>query len=370
MIKLRQINYQRISYHILFWIVITVFYDSYTAYSHNTNFFTTLKDDLLFYFPTDILGAYFTIYFLFPRFLYKKKYLQFAIIFLVFFLTMVLVISIPLQYLNYRINNVGDNLVSFLYYVKRIFLWTTTLKLMVIGIISAVKLTKKWYNSQKQHQILQNEKLEIALKLRESELKYLKSQINPHFLFNSLNNLYSLTLEKSDKAPEVVLKISALLDYMLYECNVPLIELNKEIENLKNYIDLQGIRYGEEININIEVKGNPNNTKIAPLLILPLVENAFKHGLDKNIGKGFIDILIDAEDDENFSFYIKNSLNGENNHQGKGIGLDNLRKRLELQYTNCYKLESYEENDTYTVKLNVNLNKAISLKIKHEENNA
>jgi LytS/YehU family sensor histidine kinase len=122
------------------------------------------------------------------------------------------------------------------------------------------------------------------------------------------------------------------LDYVLYECNVQKIDLEKEIENIRNYIDLQKMRYGNGTDITFNIKGSVNDVKIAPLLILPLVENAFKHGLDKNVGKGYIYIDIIIFNDEQFELSVNNSLKGENNHDGEGIGLKNLKKRLELQY--------------------------------------
>jgi LytS/YehU family sensor histidine kinase len=235
------------------------------------------------------------------------------------------------------------------------FLMAVTIKLMIIGIASSIKIAKNWLVSQQRQQNLMKEKLEIDLQLRESELRFLKSQINPHFLFNALNNLYSLTLEKSEKAPDVVLKISSILDYVLYECNVPQIDLDREISNINDYIDLQKIRYGDDTDISVTVKGETGNAKIAPLLILPLVENAFKHGLDKNVGKGYIEIDIDVDEDKNFVSVIKNSLKGEKNHNKEGIGILNLRKRLELQYPGKYEFDLQINDDSCVTRLSLHL---------------
>ncbi len=355
--KLYRINYSRIAYHILFWTVLSVFYDYVSSFLNHQSFFETLLHDLLFFFPSDIFGVYFTLYFLIPRFLLKKKYISFTIYFFIFFIILMLAFTMPLQYLGIYLDRIGTNknLPSFSEYVKRSFIIALTVKLMIIGIATAIKLAKVWFNSQKRQQNLLNEKLEIKLQLKESELKYLKSQINPHFLFNALNNLYSLTLEKSDKAPEIVLKISSLLDYVLYECNVPQIELTKEIENIIGYIDLQKIRYDDKVDIIIDTEGDPSEINIAPLLILPLVENAFKHGLDKNVGNGFIHININVSDDSKFSINVTNSLNGENNHTGDGIGLSNLRRRLDLQYPDKYKLSILSDDYSFTSILCIDL---------------
>lgn len=355
--KIKNLNYTRIGYHILFWVVLSVFYDSVSSYLNNNSFFDTLWHDLLFFFPTDILGVYFTLYFLIPKFLLKKKYISFTVYFFIFFIFLMIAITMPLQYFGMYITRIGSekDIPSIFKYIERSFLIAITIKLMIIGIATTIKLSKIWFKSQKRQQNLLNEKLEIKLKLKEAELKYLKSQINPHFLFNALNNLYSLTLEKSPKAPEIVLKISSLLDYVLYECNVPDIELSKEIKNIKGYIDLQKIRYDDKVNISINVEGEPSEIKIAPLLILPLIENAFKHGLDKNVGNGFIKININVSDDSKFNLIVTNSLNGEKNHTGEGIGLSNLRKRLELQYPQKYQFNTQINDYMFVTELCIDL---------------
>jgi len=355
--ELKHINFTRIGYHILFWVVLSVFYDFVSSYLSNQSFFETLLHDLLFFFPSDILGVYFTLYFLIPKFLLKKKYISFTVYFFVFFFFLMIAVTMPLQYYGMYISRADTNklIPSFFEYLKRSILIALTVKLMIIGIATTIKLAKIWFKSQKRQQNLVNEKLEIKLQLKEAELKFLKSQINPHFLFNALNNLYSLTLENSPKAPEIVLKISSLMDYVLYECNVPKIELSKEIENIKNYIDLQKIRYDDKVNIMIKVEGEPSEINIAPLLILPLIENAFKHGLDKNVGNGFIEININVSDDSKFNLIVTNSLNGENNHTGDGIGISNLRKRLELQYPRKFQLNLQTTDNKFTAELCIDL---------------
>ena len=335
---IKNIDYKRIGYHVLFWVVISVFYDAVSSIVSGRPFFEMLAHDFKFFFPSDVLGVYITLYILIPGLLLKRKYTQFIIFSVLFLGFLIIVITLPLQYLGLFLEyqekflEAGRLFPTLYDYTGHNFLVALTVKLMIIGIASSIKIAKNWFKSQKRQQNLLKEKFEVNLQLKEAELKFLKSQINPHFLFNALNNLYSLTLEKSPKAPEVVLKISSLLDYVLYECNVPKIDLDREIENIKNYIDLQKIRYGNDTNIKLNVEGDTSDIQIAPLLILPLVENAFKHGLDKNVGKGYIYIDIKVADDATLDLSVKNSLKGENNHEGDGIGLTNLRKRLELQY--------------------------------------
>lgn len=360
--RIIKIDYKRIAYHILFWVAITFFYDAIASFISETPFFHTLLHDLKYYTPTDILGVYFMLYFLIPKFLFKKKYIAFSLYSILFFIILILAITLPFQYLghfmDYRIYYLseGKPFPNFTHFVIKNVVPTMTVKLMIIGIASSIKIAKVWVISQKRQQKLLKEKLEINLQLKESELKNLKSQLNPHFLFNALNNLYSLTLEKSPKASEVVLKISSLLDYVLYQCDGPTIDLETEIENVNNYIDLQKIRYGKDTNIELTIKGDACGVMVAPLLILPLVENAFKHGLDKNIGEGFVNIIIEINHEDKLVVYIENSLKGENNHEGEGIGLINLKKRLELQYPQNYALEVNTSISMYSTELSINLN--------------
>ena len=323
--KLQQINYKRVAYHILFWLVLSFFYDFISSWLSNRSFFDTLIHDLLFFFPSDILGVYFTLYFLFPKFLLKKKYISFTVWFLVFFSLLMFVVTMPLQYYGifFIKTNVDHFVPNYKQYLEYNFLWAITIKLMIIGVASAIKLAKIWYKTQIRQQ--------------------------------ALNNLYSLTLQKSGKAPEVVLKISSLLNYVLYECNVPKIELDREIDNIENYIDLQKIRYDDKVNIILNIQGEPSEITIAPLLILPIIENAFKHGLDKNAGNGFINININVSDDSKFYLTVTNSLNGENNHEGEGIGLSNLKKRLELQYPEKHKFSHLISNNQYITNLCLDL---------------
>ncbi len=354
---MRKIDKQRLFLHILFWVVITLIYDSFSVFTNSGNFADlkrTLLIDFIFVTPTNILGVYFILYFLIPKYLFKKKYIHFGVFSFIFFITLVC-LSLPIEYFG-RLELFGFKKdISFLKFARVRIMSASTIMLMIIGIAATIKISRHWIKTQKKHQHLLTEKYEAELKWKEAELKFLKSQINPHFLFNALNNLYSLTLEKSDNAPEVVLKISALLDYMLYECNDKYILLSKEIESLHNYIELQQIRFGSEAKFNINIEENANNQKIAPLLILPFIENAFKHGLSLNIENGELDIKLRTEEN-NLILIVKNSYtpspeqeNEDNIHQG--IGLKNVKKRLELQYPNGYDLKIEDKDGYFIVEL-------------------
>ena len=206
--------------------------------------------------------------------------------------------------------------------------------------------------------IHQSEKMELQTQTMQSELKFLKSQINPHFLFNTLNNLYALTLKKSDDAPEIVLKLSEMMRYMLYECNEKTVPLLKEVSYMKNYLDLERLRQHEMIDIEIHLTGTIEDQRIAPLLLIPFIENSFKHGLSNQIHHGWVKINMDINGDK-LEFVIENSKGPTQPKQlhrkSGGIGLVNVRRRLNLIYDDQYKLDIKNEPNSYRVALNLNL---------------
>jgi two-component system, LytTR family, sensor kinase len=202
-----------------------------------------------------------------------------------------------------------------------------------------------WYEQKKLLQEIQVEKLQ-------AEVNYLRSQVNPHFLFNALNNLYALTLKKSDEAPEVVLKLAELMEYMLYESEDASVPLEKEINYLNNYLELEKIRQGNNADIRLTVKGNTGKCWIPPFLILPLVENAFKHGVNRAVHNAYLFISVDIADDLEIRIENNKSNSQGPEHNG-GIGLLNLRRRLELLYPGKYVLETADGPDKYQVYLKI-----------------
>lgn len=206
---------------------------------------------------------------------------------------------------------------------------------------SLLKLSKSWYLLQQ----VEKEKLNI-------ELNSLKAQVNPHFLFNSLNSIYSQALAKSDQTAETVLELSNLLRYMLYEVGDDLVLASKEVEMLENYIELQKLRVEDAAHVSFVVNGNLSETKIAPLLVFPLVENAFKHGLKGSSEDAFVKIELNVE--EQITFDVRNNMGQvDDMEQGKygGIGLENVKRRLALIYPNRHQLEINTLENEFQVKL-------------------
>jgi two-component system, LytTR family, sensor kinase len=196
---------------------------------------------------------------------------------------------------------------------------------------------------------------QIRIEKQEAELSYLKSQTNPHFLFNTLNNIYSLARDKSDLAPESILRLSKILRYMLYESSGAYIAIEQELKIINDYIDLEGLRYDESLRINFNHDVEDMQQAVPPLLLMPLVENAFKHGVSETRGHPFMDIHLSVKNRQ-LAFVVKNSTEAT---QGEGaikenIGLSNLRRQLELLYKD-YHLTVQQGNAVFTATLKINL---------------
>jgi two-component system, LytTR family, sensor histidine kinase AlgZ len=187
-----------------------------------------------------------------------------------------------------------------------------------------------------------------------AELQLLKAQVHPHFLFNTLNNIYSFSLDNSPKTPGLIKKLSSLLSYMLYDCNTKEVFLKKEIEIMRNYVDLERERYGNKIEINWNVEGAIENTMISPLLLLPFLENAFKHGISEQIGRHWLSVDISVKSDV-LSCRIMNSKNDVVPYRTNGIGIANVKKRLQFIYSGKHELKISDEGKFFAVWLSVNL---------------
>jgi LytS/YehU family sensor histidine kinase len=228
----------------------------------------------------------------------------------------------------------------------------------IIIVATAIKLVQRSIQIQKKNIELHKKRFETEIKLKEAELKLLKAQIHPHFLFNTLNNLYGLTLEKSDDAPNLVLRLSEILDYILYRCNEKQVLLSEEIYNLKNYIEIEKVRYSEKLKLEMNFPNIVENLRIAPLILLPFVENAFKHGVSKSTGIAFVKIKL-MIDGKNLTFNITNTKNpmaNSNETYSKGIGLINVKKRLDMIYPKNYILTIDGKNEQFSVNLSLQLN--------------
>jgi len=285
-----------------------------------------------------MIAAYTTIYGILPFYLKKRKLLL-----SVFFLIVLLfLVTLGERIFLRKLNNLPvtfDTLfgVTFLY----LLLETN----FMVAIAFAVKIVKKWLEQQK-------EKHEMEKRNLQTELNLLKTQLHPHFLFNTMNNLYALSLEKSAKTSEGIAKIAALLRTVLYECSEIEINLEKEIDLINNYIALEKLRYGKHLNIQFQVTGPVQNKKIAPMMFFTFVENSFKHGSHNLRGESFVRINLKTTDTK-IEFETENSIsaNQENKKREGGIGLKNVQKRLDILYAGKYLLDIHNEKTKFRVRL-------------------
>lgn len=340
----------RVTKHLLFWLIYVSFFTILYG-SFNEKYFFQFKLQGL-YLPEKIIATYVAIYYLLPRFLLRKKYVLFFLYLLLTLLLVGFLHSVTAVYIEQPLfysNEDWGNAFSLAKIIK-----SSTYIYPVVAIAVVVKIFKHWYEFQQKTQQLTQEKLA-------AELKFLKAQIHPHFLFNTLNNLYALTLKKSDHAPGVVLKLSELLNYMLYDCNAKHVPLNKEIDTLGNYIALEKIRYGERLDIAYHLKGDVIGNMIAPMLILPFVENSFKHGVSEEISSAWISIDISVFNGQ-LTLKVDNSKSErhhgkENSGYKKGIGMSNVKRRLELLYEDRYDLKVIDTDVSFLIVLKLDLTK-------------
>ena len=342
--------------HFLFWIGVWFFFVYFFSYNSSDTTYITWFSSLLL--PIAIITTYITIYILIPKYLLTKRYFSFALYGFYNLVLSTYLITLAIYGSFIFITNLDISKVP---PMGRNFIFILILVYLVVGLISFIYILKHNFSVQSKFKALENKILETNLQLKEQELNYLKKQIHPHFLFNTLNTIYGFALKKSEYTPDIILKLSNLLDYILYQVQKPTVLLEDEIEHIKEYIDLEKIRFQDRLNVSFSISKKIQYIEIPPMLLIPFVENAFKHG---SLINGKLDIEIETKIENNtLSFLIKNSFikNQENNLNG--IGLENIRKRLELLYSDNYLLEINNDTDCYKVVL-----KIINVNKKHELN--
>jgi LytS/YehU family sensor histidine kinase len=217
------------------------------------------------------------------------------------------------------------------------------------------------YDYQKLKQATQQLKIEK----QEAELNYLKSQTNPHFLFNTLNNIYSLARDKSDQAPEAIMRLSKILRFMLYETGGEYISIDQELKIINDYIALEKLRYDASLRVNVNYDVEEMKQAIPPLLLIPLIENAFKHGASETRSQPFVDIHLSVQQRQ-LTFIVKNSAEKSASEISvkENIGLSNLRRQLQLLYTD-YNLSVKQYDSVFTARLSINLGSHVKNQMHH-----
>lgn len=330
-----------IGIHSLFWVLALLFFLFYYKRYSEINIYTI---SAAFGHLIIAMGTVYTFnYYLIPTFLIKglnKKFIFFSIIALVLFIYLQFILTAGILIkLLYTDRTLFPSMLDALVLMVNLFF------IVLIGI--SVKLFKRWSQKEKQEQELQKEKVE-------AELKMLKTQINPHFLFNTLNSIYVLAMKNSENTANTVLKLSDILDYILYKNNADRVLLSEELNIIKNYIELEKIRYGERVTIKIIEQVEDKSIVIPPMLIIPFIENAFKHGVAKTIDQAWINFTV-TQDADKLHIEIANSKKAvAQKQENGGIGLENVKRRLELIYGKKSELDIVENNITFNVSLTIN----------------
>ncbi len=331
--------------HLLFWTASYLFLVHFFASTDRAE-----KIDYIYaalFHASLLFAVYLNIWLLIPRLLQKGRYL-------VYILSLVALVVASVLFNQATFNYLVDLFLPGYYFISY-YETVDILKFMVVyvALTSLLKLSKGWFMLMRTEQQL----MAIRQEKTETELKALKSQINPHFLFNSLNNIYSLSLSSSGKTPAAILKLSELMRYMLYESNEEKVPLKEEIRFLENYIELQKLRVDRRSRIEYRRKGKPAGKQIAPLLFLPFVENAFKHGVKGDPSGGYVRIEL-AIHNGNVDLYVENnrgSVDSIETDAYNGIGLSNARRRLDLIYPGSYELDIRDKEEVFGVSLKLEL---------------
>lgn len=336
----------RFTLHLLFWLGVLLFY---------TYFFGFNSDDLsyvlsfsMFLMPITIILTYVFIYRLIPNYLIKQRYFQFIRYSLYALIISAYLLGLSMFYgLIYLSNFNTDNMSP----ISKNMIFVMLGVFLVVGLVSSFKLLQLYYRGSMENSRLQNKILETQVKLKEQELSYLKMQIHPHFLFNTLNTMYGFALKKAEETPEMILKLSKLLDYLLYQIDKPSVLLQSELEHIQDYVDLELMRFNDRLKVNFNIGNYPEGLSLPPMLLLPFVENSFKHGQIRD-GRLEVDISLHYEENE-LIFEVQNSAEEIQNIQ-HGIGLENLKRRLDMLFPKTNHLTLENKNQQFIAKLILN----------------
>jgi len=346
------ISQNRVLTHVLFW-VLWLFLTTTIASLNMGGYKSHLIHNICLL-PAQMIAVYYLVYYQVPKLLYQKKYLLFFISFVISIFLLSASARLSVIYIAepfFREDFQQESILEIFSDVPYLFGVYFPSVYMIAFIMLIIKTFKERFESKHQLEILQKEK-------KTAELNFLKAQIHPHFLFNTLNNLYALTLEKSDDAPEVVVKLSEMLDYMLYQCSDPKVAISKEVELLKNYMDLETLRYGEKLDLKFSQQIDNSKTEIAPLILLSLVENAFKHGASGNLKNPLIHIDLEVVDNQlKFKVFNTKSENPQSikGLKKQGVGAKNIKRQLDLIYPDKHQLEIVDQEKDYLVNLSIDL---------------
>jgi sensor histidine kinase YesM len=340
-----------------FWWLFQGFLYAFVVLRSSVDYFSQLPISMMesfFFMANHLFLGYSLMYFVIPRFLLRQRYWQTAAwTIILFFLTACISTLLSIFVIPpVREFIFGDAGVATRSSRPDIFLSLLAgLRggITIGGIAAAIKLMKYWYVKEQRNLQLQNENTAAQLQL-------LKAQVHPHFLFNTLNNIYSFTQTKSPEGAKMVSGLSDLLRFMLYEGNKPMVPLSRELAMVGDYINLERIRYGNKLELHIALPPKSNDLQIAPLLLLPLVENCFKHGTSNMLDQPWINLGITIRGKQMHMKLINGKARSNNKDAShKGIGIQNVQKRLQLLYPGKHELVITEEEEVFIVNLKIEL---------------
>jgi two-component system LytT family sensor kinase len=331
-------------FHIGFWVAYTLIFTIIEA-SYKEEYGEALVFEIV-NMPMRLLVVYLNYFILLPRLLLKGRIAKYFL----FTLSSLIIGGFIQRFISYESMSIlYPEMDDFGPWLPYKFLQSMMIIASPLIFIIGVSIVWKVAQLQERAKVLENEKLQ-------SELKYLKSQINPHFLFNTLNNIYGLSLENSKKTPDLILKLSDFLSFSLYESKQKFIPLSKEIQLMNDFIALEKDRFEDRVNVTITLPEDLQNITIPPLILVPFVENAFKHSLKNEIGIANIDIKLEFTNND-LVYSLSNSKSKEAIPKPKshGIGLENIRKRLDIIYGPKYDLQITNEEERYYIMLKIKL---------------
>ena len=328
-------------FHLLFWVAVWFFYFYFFSYNSEDELYITWFSSALL--PVTMISTYITVFLLIPKFLLRKHYGRFALysFYLLIFTSYEIVLIIYaclILILKFNVTNMPP--------MSKNFAFVLILVYLVAGLVSLINIVSRNIKTTTLNKELENKILNTQLQLKEQELNYLKQQIQPHFLFNTLNTIYGFAIKQSKQTPDIILKLSNLLDYILYQINKPKVRLKDEIDHIKEYVELEEIRFSDVLEVIFTIENITDDIDIAPMMLIPFVENAFKHGsIVHDKLRINLDIRIEAGD---LIFKIENTFKNESlNTEKGGIGIENIKKRLELNYMNRYILDQFIQDDRF-----------------------
>lgn len=337
----------RVLLHLLLWAGVWFYFYYFFSYNSDDRGYVLWFASLLL--PLTIALTYFAIYFLIPRYLFTRQYGRFALFSLYTLMASSYLVVLIIYGCMFLVSGFDASQIPPM--VKNFF-FILILVYLVVGLVSFITILNRSLQTEKSNKELQHKILNAQLQFKEQELNYLKKQIHPHFLFNTLNTIYGLAIQKSNHTPDVILKLSNLLDYILYQVDKPRVALEEEVAHIQEYIALERIRFQDSLKVEFKSKLGESTHGVAPMVLIPLVENAFKHG-EQIDGYLHIHMAIELKDNS-LDFSIKNSIRpGPDHREEHGLGLENFRKRLDLHYPDAYHLQRQISEGWYCAQLRI-----------------